>query len=427
MTMLLLRLSASAGDPAADHDAHHHHHDHRHGGDHSDNNHHDHHYDYDRDDDHHAVPVFDQRSPSRFQSDAAWAARAQSTAGPLRGSVLAVSPLRVTARLSAQPASAASENDYKEWSGCIRRHEESVPLSPEDEEKLDALCDEYDRMQDAHPDPDEETEARLSELSDEIDALRERDTLWLLETLAVAGAVVCIDEDGEIDVRRGLASPAAAADVASAGHGLPYSLVESLTTHRTAALGAALSQNPQVALSAVVHALALKAFYGYRGDSCVEIFSKLASLRLAEGSTARALLETASENWRTQLPDDPDLLWTWCMDQSQERLRDLLAFCAASSVNAMPGKSDRADGDRFAHAHALAQALDLDMAAWFTPTAGNFFGRLTKTGIVDVLREAKGNAIAPAWLKAKKSDLASIAEREVAGTGWLPAPLRRAA
>jgi hypothetical protein len=65
-----------------------------------------------------------------------------------------------------------------------------------------------------------------------------------------------------------------------------------------------------------VHALALKAFYGYRGDSCVEIFSKLASLRLAEGSSARALLETASENWHTQLPDDLDLLWTWCMDQS---------------------------------------------------------------------------------------------------------------
>jgi hypothetical protein len=68
-----------------------------------------------------------------------------------------------------------------------------------------------------HPDPDEETEARLSELSDEIDALRERDTLWLPETLAVAGAVVCIDEDGEIDVRRGLVSPADSAADANVG------------------------------------------------------------------------------------------------------------------------------------------------------------------------------------------------------------------
>jgi ParB family chromosome partitioning protein len=105
-------------------------------------------------------------------------------------------------------------------------------------------------------------------------------------------------------------------------------------------------------------------------------------------------------------------------DQSQERPLGLLAFCAACAVNAVQGKGDRPDGDRFAHAHPLAQALDLDMAAWSTPTAGNFFGRLTKTGIVDALRDAKGNAIAPAWLKAKKADLASIAEREVAGTGW---------
>jgi ParB family transcriptional regulator, chromosome partitioning protein len=331
--------------------------------------------------------------------------------------------------------------DYDEWSGFIRRHEETVPLSPGDEEKLDALCDEYNRMQDAHPDPDEETEARLNDLSDEIDALRDRETFWPPETLAVAGAVVCIDDDGEIDVRRGLVSPAAAAaaddvgddgdadddDAVDDGGGLPYGLVESLTTHRTAALGAALSVNARMGLVAVVHALALKAFYSHRGDSCIEIFSKQVSLKLAEGSAARSLLETATEIWREHLPGTANDLFAWCLEQTESRLLDLLAQCAALSLNAVQGKTDRPDGGRFAHAHALAQALDLDMTAWFTPTAGNFFGRLTKTGIVDALREVKGNAIAPAWLKAKKADLAAIAEREVAGTGWLPGPLRRAA
>jgi hypothetical protein len=37
------------------------------------------------------------------------------------------------------------------------------------------------------------------------------------------------------------------------------------------------------------------------------------------------------------------------------------------------------------------------------------------------------DAIAPAWLKAKKADLAASAEREIARTGWLPVLLRRAA
>ena len=67
------------------------------------------------------------------------------------------------------------------------------------------------------------------------------------------------------------------------------------------------------------------------------------------------------------------------------------------------------------------------MGEWFTPTAENFFGKITKDGIVEALKEARDGAIAPAWLKAKKSDLAAIAEREIAQTGWLPAPLRKAA
>lgn len=174
----------------------------------------------------------------------------------------------------------------------------------------------------------------------------------------------------------------------------------------------------------MVHALALRAFYGYSGDSCVEVSLSKHSLRLAEGATARSILETATEIWREHLPGNTDDLFEWCLAQSQDRLLDLLSHCAAMAVDAVQRKEDRPDDGRLAHAQALAQALDLDMAAWFTPTAGNFFGRITKTGIVDALREVKGDAIAPAWLKAKKADLASIAEREVAGTGWLPAPLR---
>jgi ParB family transcriptional regulator, chromosome partitioning protein len=108
-------------------------------------------------------------------------------------------------------------------------------------------------------------------------------------------------------------------------------------------------------------------------------------------------------------------------------LLDLLALCAAFSVNAVQAKIDRPDSERLLHARALAQALSLDMATWFMPTDGNFFGRLTKDGIVEALKEARDGAVAPAWLKARKSDLATIAEREVANTGWMPAPLRRTA
>jgi ParB family chromosome partitioning protein len=39
------------------------------------------------------------------------------------------------------------------------------------------------------------------------------------------------------------------------------------------------------------------------------------------------------------------------------------------------------------------------------------------------LREVKGDE-APAWTKMKKPELAALAEKQVAGTGWLPEPLR---
>lgn len=201
--------------------------------------------------------------------------------------------------------------------------------------------------------------------------------------------------------------------------GLPRSLVESLTAHRTAALAVTLSQQPKVALAAVVHALALRTFYGHGGDSCLQIFAKDVSLKLAEGSKAREFLEIATETWREHLPGNADDLFAWCLEQ--------LAQCAALSVHAVQAKIDRPDTDRLVHAQALAQALSLDMATWFTPNAANFFGKLTKTGIVEALTEAREGAVAPAWLKAKKADLVNIAEREVANTGWLPAPLRRAA
>ena len=93
-----------------------------------------------------------------------------------------------------------------------------------------------------------------------------------------------------------------------------------------------------------------------------------------------------------------------------------------------PLKSGRSDtiylsAERLAVTDALASALDLDEAKWFTPTAGGYFSKVGKTQILDTLREATGD-IAPAGLTMKKADLGSLAGRKIAGNGWLPAPLR---
>jgi ParB family chromosome partitioning protein len=76
------------------------------------------------------------------------------------------------------------------------------------------------------------------------------------------------------------------------------------------------------------------------------------------------------------------------------------------------------------HADRVGQAVSLDMAAHWTPTVENYLGRVTKTRILEAVREAKGEAAAQLIDHLKKPEMAKEAERLLAGTGWLPEPLR---
>ena len=64
-----------------------------------------------------------------------------------------------------------------------------------------------------------------------------------------------------------------------------------------------------------------------------------------------------------------------------------------------------------------------ELAGW-TPTVDNYLGRVTKARILEAVREAKGEASAQLIDHLKKPDMAKEAERLLAGSGWLPEPLR---
>jgi len=343
------------------------------------------------------------------------------------------------------------EQDHSEWSNCTRMHPEMAPLTPKLAKELAALEQEHDTLEiawDANDDPDAEYPERLREISDRIDAINEsREDVWPPETLAIAGAVVRIGYDGKTDIDRGYVLPADRPKKASSAKTvtttnddgtvteteteeaftLSAALVESLTLHRTAAVSAELLNRPDIALAALVHTLAAQVFLNSAsGNTCLDIFATSKSLRGVEGTKAFDAMTSAGENWGNRIPGTRDALWKWCLEQDQQVLLDLLAFCMARTVNAVRAKKDSPDDPRFAHADRLAATLKLDMTAWFTPTAENYFAKVSKTGILEALKETKGD-IAPAWTKAKKGDLAVIAERQLAETGWLPTLLRKAA
>src|SRR3546814_5049871 len=64
------------------------------------------------------------------------------------------------------------------------------------------------------------------------------------------------------------------------------------------------------------------------------------------------------------------------------------------------------------------------VAAGWTPTVDNYLGRVTKARILEAVHEAKGEASAQLIDHLKKPDMAKEAERLLAGSGWLPEPLR---
>ena len=92
-------------------------------------------------------------------------------------------------------------------------------------------------------------------------------------------------------------------------------------------------------------------------------------------------------------------------------------------MNGIQAKSDYSYRERLAHANALGLALQIDMAQWFTPTADNFFLKVSKSRIVGALAEA-GTPLMVDSASLKKVDLAQRAEKAIRNTGWLPEPLR---
>jgi ParB family transcriptional regulator, chromosome partitioning protein len=325
--------------------------------------------------------------------------------------------------------------DHSEWSNCGRRYEEAEPLPDDLQAELKTLQAEHDTL---HGEWDgDEDHPRLAEIEARIDELERRETSWRPEALAVAGAIVSIGHDGKADIRCGYVKPEDTPQKTKAvivaadgtvteipGAGLSPALIEDLTSERSAALTASLLDNPAIALAAIVHAIALQIFYqGCARDSVLQIRVSPSSLDRVQDTVAFAVIERAKVKWGQLLPENSDDLFAWCLEQKQAVLLDLLRFCGALTIDAVQRKADRPACERLVHAGKIATALKLDMAAWFRPTAANFFSRITKTAILDALREIKGD-VAPAWLKAKKSDLASIAETHVGERSWLPAPLR---
>jgi ParB family chromosome partitioning protein len=318
-------------------------------------------------------------------------------------------------------------------------------------EEYDALVSQWDAVEELPP----EVEARFAEIDAALEAYGDG-TAYDPDEIARGGVFVILGQDGVARIERGFIRPgdvpvvepdpdseASADDGAEvdldsevaeepeedAGAPLSERLVLDLTAQRTMALRDALATSPDVALSAVVHALVAATFYSTGGRvSCLEIKPSSAYLDshapgIAESRAGRSVDER-HERWAVRLPKEPGDLWAFVQGLAATELLDLLAHCASLTVNAVRMTWDRRPA-AMAQADRLAEAVDLDMGAYWAPTVERYLGRVTKTRIVEAVSEGVSAEAAERISSLKKPDMASEAEALLAGTDWLPALLRK--
>jgi ParB family chromosome partitioning protein len=209
---------------------------------------------------------------------------------------------------------------------------------------------------------------------------------------------------------------------------IPDRLLTELTAYRTFALRDALAQDPDTALLAILHALCLSLFYHSMSDSCLEIGVKhVVFLSQAPGLNDTAIARAVDErhrSWSDQLPREPADLWDALLALDADRRHALFAHCVALSINAVHESWNR-HSRALAQADRIAEAVGLDIAATgWSPTADNYLGRVTKARILHAVREAKGEQAAQLIDHLKKGEMAERAQELLAGSGWLPEPLR---
>lgn len=335
----------------------------------------------------------------------------------------------------------AIDLDWNALAAFRRAYPERGELDTAAKAEIDALQGEYDALSDVLEADDQNAQAleRQGEIESRIDAIRQSFDRWPAETLAVAGAIVTVDGAGHIEIKRGLIRPgdakaarkAAKANKASTPGSekpLPATLIAELTAQKCAALSVELIKRPDIALSAVVHALAETLYVSSERQSCLRLTLQRSpigqSLFDPEACKALRVHNAAHKHWASRLPKDVSGLWNWCLEQKRATLLDLLAFMAADSVDCISSKHAHHSAAQLAHADALASTVNLDIAAWYRPTADGYFGKISKPAIIAAIAEATGKQAAPARAKLTRADLAKRAAKMIAPTNWVPAQMR---
>lgn len=307
------------------------------------------------------------------------------------------------------------------------------------EQELAKLGDERD-LTDEESEEYETIENRLYDIDDDIEAAKP----YADEDRAIAGVVLTIGWQGQLEVTKGLvrpedipapdpdieadgdaetriasptsSSPAPVADPAAAlrkAEGMPNSLADDLRTARHHILRAHLSADYDVTFDAMLYSMCKKTFgKGYVSGVPFNVsltrYYAHNGQKLVAGSTADRMLEAIQESLNLDWLelDQPSDFKAMCI-LSDEDKQALFAFVASTALQEQLS-TDNAPSPVI---EELGARMDVDVAACWRPTAANYWGSVTKAHIASVAKKVIDDGFADERSSEKKPEAAAAMEQ----------------
>ncbi len=291
-------------------------------------------------------------------------------------------------------------------------------------------------METVSEEEDEENNQRFRQLSEELTELKETidaSRSFTDEQKQNTGVLLSIDfRTGELVTKVGIALPKKAPEKtqnetnATEDTTKPTesnALKSDLEAYRLQALEAALMQKAEICLDMTIFTMAkavLMASTWYRKPLGID-------LDVNRFSATKDIEETAAAAEIAKHRDSLDLSWL-AQEGDLEQFKALQKLTKASKLNilahcsAQTLRSATNDVERY-----VAEQIKFDLSQHWQPTKANYFNRIKKGKLIEILKDLKGDEFALSQADAKKGDLATILDELDETKGWLPESLTKAA
>lgn len=291
---------------------------------------------------------------------------------------------------------------------------EEIDADDVDQDENNRLADELDRLEFEQS----EIEARAIET-------------WPDDIKAASGVLICVGHDGAPIILRAMVPNGGKSSESAKSSGkkekakpkkaeLSDAVRETLRAHLSEQVRANVMENSRIALALMIDELHSWHVHDF-GASGLLHFSHT-SLGREPSEAAKDLRKSTQSEIAdcikdlAQIPKGKQRL-RWLLDRTEAQLLELFTVLVGTRFNASNPTSDDA-------LELLHSELGIFMNESWSPNCDNYLARIPRELVLEAVAEARGKPATAALAPLKKDALVAEAAKQLAGTGWLPKPLR---